>query len=72
MFRVKFRVMYKNGRIESYKSGRVPLKDARRTRDNFKGYFKVYFNGNEDAHVIVKDTVIRVKDISSIEITVGL
>lgn len=70
--KLKFKIIFKNGKIKTYKSYNMSYEDCENKKESFIALFKQTFKENIDAHLTIKNNVIRCSDISSIKISKSL
>jgi hypothetical protein len=70
--KLKFKVMFKNGKTKSYKTTSMSNSECEDRKDYFQSFFKEMFKENVDGNFVVKDSIIRCSDISSVKISYTL
>lgn len=68
--RIRFKVMFNNGKIRSYYSPIITYKQAKEQRVKFKDFFDVAFKEGHTGSLCVRDYIIRVSDISNVHMKI--
>jgi hypothetical protein len=66
--KLKFIIMFKNGKIKTYKTKYMNDEECKENEKKYKEFFQQAFQGDISGYFTVKEYTIRISDISSINI----
>jgi len=70
--RVKFKILFNSGTSKTYKSANTSYDNCEKLKQEYCDFFKKVYKENDDASFTVRNNIIRLKDTSSVKISVIL
>ncbi len=70
--KVKFTVLYNNGKTRKYKTAFTSLKECRKIKSHYISFFEEAFKENISGELHICNSIIKITDISSVKIKIGL
>ena len=72
MWRINMKVLFNNGKSKTYRSYFTNFKECKKLKQKYINLFQKGFAENIKGYFIVKNDVIRLKDISAINFRIGI
>jgi len=67
--KIKYKVMFKNGKVKTYKSKHVSCKECKNGIIESNEFWKECFKKNHDGYFTIQKNILRISDVSSIRVS---